>query len=117
MYQPALSREWMFPGDPSKSKRGQFAGHMSLYATTEAKLPCSGHGLRHTFRNACVWAGVEENLSKKLMNHSQRGDVHSGTYGSREGLWPDLMDAQGRISTTVMGLLRQQEQGPRRSAA
>lgn len=117
MYQPALSREWMFPGDPSKSKRGQFAGHMSLFATTEAKLPCSGHGLRHTYRNACVWAGVEENLSKKLMNHSQRGDVHSGTYGSREGLWPDLMDAQQRISTTVMDLLQQQEQAGRRSAA
>jgi len=117
MYQPALSREWIFPGDPSKAKRGTFAGHMSLFATTEAKLPCSGHGLRHTYRNACVWAGVEENLSKKLMNHSQRGDVHSGTYGSREGLWPDLMDAQQRISTTVMDLLQQQEQAGRRSAA
>ncbi|MEM8851277.1 MAG: integrase arm-type DNA-binding domain-containing protein, partial [Pseudomonadota bacterium] len=67
VYQPALARAWIFPGDPSKSKRGTFAGHMSLYATTEARLPCSGHGLRHTYRNACVWAGVEENLSKKLM--------------------------------------------------
>jgi len=117
VYQPALSREWIFPGDPSKAKRGEFAGHMSLFATTEAKLPCSGHGLRHTYRNACVWAGVEENLSKKLMNHSQRGDVHSGTYGSREGLWPDLMDAQNRISARVMDLLRQQEQPSRRTAA
>ncbi|MGP9791097.1 tyrosine-type recombinase/integrase [Roseinatronobacter sp. NSM] len=117
MYQPALSREWVFPGDPSKSKRGEFAGHMSLFATTEATLPCSGHGLRHTYRNACVWAGVEENLSKKLMNHSQRGDVHSGTYGSREGLWPDLMDAQARISRTIMELARQQEPKARRTAA
>ena len=33
------------------------------------------------------------------------GDVHSGTYGSREGIWPDLMDAQGRISATIMELL------------
>lgn len=113
----ALSQEWMFPGDPSKSKRGEFAGHMSLFATTDAKLPCSGHGLRHTYRNACVWAGVEESLSKKLMNHSQRGDVHSGTYGSREGLWPDLLDAQRRISATVMGLLNQQGQVTRRRAA
>ena len=116
MYQPALAREWVFPGDPSKSKRGEFAGHMSLFATTEAKLPCSGHGLRHSYRNACTWAGVEENLSKKLMNHSQRGDIHSGTYGSREGLWPDLMDAQGRITATIMELLRQQERKARRAA-
>ena len=108
VYQPLLSREWMFPGDQSKSKRGtgDFAGHMSLFATTEAALPCSGHMLRHTYRNACIWAGVEENLSKKLMNHSQKGDVHSGTYGSREGIWPDLMDAQERISATLMGLFR-----------
>jgi len=47
---------------------------------------------------------VEENLSEKLMNHSQKGDVHSGSYGSREGIWPDLMDAQERISATVMAL-------------
>jgi integrase len=116
MYQPALSREWMFPGDPSKAKRGTFAGHLSLYATTEPKLPCSGHGLRHTFRNACVWAGVEENLSKKLMNHSQRGDVHSGTYGSREGIFPDLLDAQKRISIVLTDLLRQQENAARLDA-
>ena len=107
VYQPMLSREWIFPGDPSKVKRGsgEFAGHMSLFATTDAALPCSGHGLRHTYRNACIWAGVEEALSKKLMNHSQKGDVHSGTYGSREGVWPDLLDAQARISATVMALL------------
>ena len=115
--QPLLSKEWIFPGDPSKSKRGVFAGHMSLFATTDAALPCSGHGLRHTYRNACIWAGVEEALSKKLMNHSQRGDVHSGTYGSREGIWPDLMDAQERISEIVMGLLKQQEPRARRKAA
>jgi hypothetical protein len=62
---------------------------------------------------------VEENLSKKLMNHSQKGDVHSGTYGSREGVWPDLMDAQKRISATVMGLVKagQQRQGALRNAA
>ncbi len=106
VYQPLLSREWIFPGDPSKSKRGEFAGHMSLFATTEPSLPCSGHGLRHTYRNACVWAGVEEVLSKKLMNHSQKGDVHSGTYGSREGVWPDLLDAQERISAALMELFR-----------
>jgi hypothetical protein len=47
---------------------------------------------------------VEEALSKKLMNHSQKGDVHSGTYGSREGVWPDLLDAQARISATIVGL-------------
>lgn len=119
IYQPLLAREWIFPGDPSKVKRGggAFAGHMSLYATTEKKLPCSGHGLRHTYRNACIWAGVEEALSKKLMNHSQRGDIHSGTYGSREGVWPDLLDAQERISATVMELLRQQETATRRKAA
>lgn len=116
VYQPILSREWMFPGDPSKSKRGEFAGHMSLFATTEAALPCSGHMLRHTYRNACIWAGVEENLSKKLMNHSQRGDVHSGTYGSREGVWPDLLDAQERITATIVDLC-QQEPGARRRAA
>jgi integrase len=47
VYQPGLSHEWIFPGDPSKAVRGvgDFAGHMSLYATTESKLPCSGHGL------------------------------------------------------------------------
>lgn len=117
VYQPILAREWIFPGDPSKAKRGEFAGHLSLFATTEPKLPCSGHGLRHTYRNACVWAGVEENLSKKLMNHSQRGDVHSGTYGSREGVWPDLMDAQGRITATLFTLFGQQQPTPRRSAA
>ncbi|ESQ13399.1 MAG: hypothetical protein N838_33850 [Thiohalocapsa sp. PB-PSB1] len=65
--------------------------------------------LRHTYRNACIWAGVEEALSKKLMNHSQRGDVHSGTYGSREGVWPDLRDAQERISKKLLELLTQQE--------
>lgn len=117
VYQPLLSRDWMFPGDPSKAKRGEFAGNMSLFATTDAALPCSGHGLRHTYRNACTWAGVEENLSKKLMNHSQRGDVHSGTYGSREGVWPDLLDAQERISATIMGLVVTQEPRARRSVA
>lgn len=118
VYQPLLSREWIFPGDPSKVKRGSgaFAGHMSLFATTDAALPCSGHGLRHTYRNACIWAGVEEALSKKLMNHSQKGDVHSGTYGSREGVWPDLLDAQRRISATILDLF-QQEQGARRKVA
>lgn len=119
VYQPVLARDWIFPGDPSKVKRGaeEFAGHMSLFATTEKKLPCSGHGLRHTYRNACIWAGVEEALSKKLMNHSQRGDIHSGTYGTRDGIWPDLLDAQDRISATLMELLRQQDQGSRRQAA
>ena len=73
---------------------GDFAGHMSLFATTEPKLPCSGHGLRHTYRNACEWAVVSDNLSKKLMNHSQKGDTHSGTYGSRAGVWQQLLLAQ-----------------------
>jgi hypothetical protein len=79
--QPGLSREWIFPGDPSKAMRGtgDFAGHMSLYATTEPKLPCSDDGLRHTYRNAGEWAVVSDNLSKKLMNHSQKGNTHSGT--------------------------------------
>ncbi|MEM6824445.1 MAG: hypothetical protein AAF566_04980 [Pseudomonadota bacterium] len=119
VYQPVLARDWIFPGDPSKAKRGngEFAGQMSLYATTEPKLPCSGHGLRHTYRNACEWAVVSENLSRKLMNHSQRGDTHSGTYGSREGVWQQLCLAQERISAVVMEPLRQQEQGPRRLGA
>lgn len=106
VYQPLLSETWIFPGDPSKSKRGEFPGHMSKFATTEKKLPCSGHGLRHTYKNACTWAGVEENLSEKLMNHSQKGNVHRGTYGSREGVWPDLLDAQQRISDTILKLAR-----------
>ena len=59
---------------------------------------------------------MEENLSKKLMNHSQKGDVHSGTYGSTEGVWPDLLDAQARISATILDLF-QQEQGARRKGA
>lgn len=118
VYQPALAREWIFPGDPSKAKRGtgDFAGHMSLYATTEPKLPCSGHGLRHTYRNACEWAVVSDNLSKKLMNHSQKGDTHSGTYGSRMGVWNQLLLAQERISTVMMENLRQQEPASRRRA-
>lgn len=116
VHQPLSAREWIFPGDPSKAKRGEFAGHLSLFATTGPKLPCSGHGLPHTYRNARIWAGVEENLSKKLMNHSQRGDVHSGTCGTREGAWPDLLDAQERISSTILDLCRQ-EPGARRRAA
>lgn len=110
---PNFADRIIFPGDAAKALRGSnsFTGHMSKFATKEPKLPCSGHGLRHTYRNACIWAGVEESLSKKLMNHSQKGDIHSGTYGSREGIAPDLLDAQERISATLMGLLRQQKEG------
>lgn len=116
---PNFADRIIFPGDPTKAKRGSnsFTGHMSKFATKEPKLPCSGHGLRHTYRNACIWAGVEESLSKKLMNHSQKGDIHSGTYGSREGIAPDLLDAQERISATLMNLLRQQKEGARPMAA
>ena len=107
---PNFADTIVFPGDQTKAVRGSnsFSGHMSKYSTREAKLPCSGHALRHTYRNACVWAGVEENLSKKLMNHSQKGDVHSGTYGSVRGVWPDLCDAQARISKTITYLFNQQ---------
>ena len=116
---PNHADTFIFPGDARKAMRGSntFPGHMSIYATTEKKLPCSGHGLRHTYRNLCTWAGVEANLSAKLMNHSQKGDVHSGTYGSREGVWPDLRDAQERISSAVRCLVKQQEGGARQIAA
>jgi integrase len=41
VYQPGLSHEWIFPGDPSKAVRGvgDFAGHMSLYATSGSSRP------------------------------------------------------------------------------
>lgn len=107
MMNATAARDWIFPGDMSKSRTGDplSAGHIVAYREKRDDLSKWGNDLRQTFRTLASEAGVSKSDVMILMNHADK-DVSDGYVTRSKIAEVYLREQQEKMSRYIMAACR-----------
>ena len=95
-----------------------FAGCQFIQARNRTELPAIGHALRRTYKTiATDHCGVPDDISAALLGHVPEGMSQKYLIRWARTSGPAILDAQAKISRTIMQLLKAKPVTKRKRAA
>ena len=95
-----------------------FAGCQFIQARNRSELPTMGHALRRTYKTVATdHCGVPDDISAALLGHVPEGMSQKYLIRWARMSGPAIIEAQRKISKTIMALLKAKPASPKRQRA